>query len=564
MWNIKQIIETTVQGLFGFREPVQVAYTDKVQFGDLTTNVAMQIASLEKSNPRQIAEKIKVELEKQTVFKTIEVAGPGFINLTLNDQLLLEQLQAVNSQKMEHLKPQKYQGQTVIVEYSDPNPFKVLHVGHFYTSVIGDAIANLVELAGGIVHRVNFGGDVGLHVAKTVWAMLDAFGDDVITELEKVAEAERASFMGIYYVIGSRAYEDDASAKEAITDLNTKIYQVQEEKDQDSLVGQVYWLCRQWSYDYFDDFYERVGIKFEKYYPESEVASTGLQAVLEQKERGVFEDSDGAVIFSGEKYGLHTRVFINQKGLPTYEAKEIGLSITKDQDYKFDESIIITGNEIIEYMKVVLKSIEQFRPDLVERTRHLTHGHIKLAGGVKMASRQGNFLKAVEVLDLVTEANREATGKDQPATILGAIKYAFLKNRIGADIIFEPQESVSLQGNSGPYLQYSLVRARAILAKANQAEELIVKATELVDYERRMSVKLSEYWQVLAEAVDGLAPHQLCTYLYELAQEFNRFYENSPVLGNDRQVVRLAIVKAYSCILEQGLITLGVPAPERM
>ena len=563
MWNITQIIESIVEKLFGFKGPVQLTYTDKVQFGDLATNVAMQIASLEKRSPREIAEEIKVELVKQAIFKKVEVAGPGFINLTLNDQLLLEQIQAVNTQKTEHLIPQKYQGKTVIAEYSDPNPFKVLHVGHFYTSVIGDAIANLIELAGGTVHRVNFGGDVGLHVAKTIWAMLDDLGDGVMTELKQVAKDERANLMGRYYVLGARAYEDDAEAKEAITGLNTQIYQLHVTKDETSLLGQVYWLCRQWSYDYFDNFYAQIGVKFEKYYPESAVASIGLKTVLEQKERGVFEESEGAVIFPGEKYGLHTRVFVNQQGLPTYESKEIGLSLAKDQDYRFDESVIVTGNEIVDYMKVVLKSIEQFRPDLARRTRHLTHGHVRLAGGVKMASRQGNFLKAVEALGLVAEANQQATGKDQPETVLGAIKYTFLKNRIGADIIFEPQESVSLQGNSGPYLQYSLVRAKAILAKAGQVNTVDLK-TDLIDYERQISLKLSEYWQVLTEAVEGLAPHQLCTYLYELAQEFNRFYENSPVLGSDRQVVRLAIVKAYSYILEQGLLTLGVPAPERM
>lgn len=565
MQDIIKIIQKAVDDLFGKDILVQLTRPE-ARFGDLATNVAMQIAKKTAENPRQVAERIISKLQRMKQFKAVSIAGPGFINLTIDDKLLLDELKKVVNLADNYGKPDKYKGQTVITEYSDPNPFKVLHVGHLYTSVVGDAISNLIESSGGEVHRVNFGGDVGLHVAKTLWAIIKRLGGELPDELMKIDKASRPEFMAACYVEGTRAYEDDEIAKTEITALNKKVYDFHIKKDQDSPLAKIYWLGRQWSYDYFDSFYQRIGVAFEKYYPESLVAPVGLSTVLEQKDKGIYKDSDGAVVFIGEDYGLHTRVFVNQEGLPTYEAKDVGLSITKAQDYDFNESIIITGNDIIEYMKVVLKSIEQFRPDLSSKTRHITHGNVKLTGGVKMASRKGNFLRAVDVLDMVAEANQIAQGNQDNAPVLGAIKYAFLKNRIGADIIFEPSESVSLQGNSGPYLQYSLARGKSIINRAGVEDyRLSLDSVEdLTEVEKSVVLKMSEYPEVLKQAVAELAPHQICTYLYELAQSFNRFYENSPVIGDERQDLRLCLVEGYTMILQAGLKILGVPTPERM
>jgi arginyl-tRNA synthetase len=340
------------------------------------------------------------------------------------------------------------------------------------------------------------------------------------------------------YVAGTNAYEDDETARGEIIAYNKRVYQLHNEGDHDSPFAQIYWTCRQWSYDYFDAFYARIGSGFERYYPESQTAGIGLAVVKEQQAKGVFKESDGAVVFDGEAYGLHTRVFINSEGLPTYEAKDVGLSMKKWDDYHFDSSVIITGNDIIEYMKVVLKAIEQFEPNLVQRTRHITHGNVKLTGGVKMSSRKGNFLRAVDVLDAAAEANQEATGKESESTVLAAIKYSFLRNRMGGDIIFDPKESVALEGNSGPYLQYAHARARSILAKSQAPSTNSRETTEMQPDERMLVRKLGEYAEVIEKATTELMPHHVCTYLYELAQEFNRFYEKNRVLGDEREAFR--------------------------
>src|SRR5690606_1996558 len=265
---------------------------------------------------------------------------------------------------------------------------------------------------------------------------------------------------------------------------------------------------------------------FDRFIPESEVADLGLKTVREHPE--VYEKSDGAVIFDGEKHGLHKRVFINSEGLPTYEAKDVGLSLTKWQDYQFDKSIIITANEQEPYMQVVIKSIEQFAPEAAQRTHHITHGVVKLAGGVKMSSRKGNVVTALEILEAAREAGRASGTDPSEDTILAAVKYAFAKNRIGGDIIYDPTESIALEGNSGPYLQYAHARARSILKKAETAGSL---AGELQPDERSLLRKIGEYAETVELATDALMPHHICTYLYELAQKFNSFYEHNRVIG---------------------------------
>ena len=304
-------------------------------------------------------------------------------------------------------------------------------------------------------------------------------------------------------------------------------------------------------------------MKFDKYYPESTVAGRGLAEVKKGLAAGVYEISDGAVVYRGDtKLNLHTRVFINQEGLPTYEAKDVGLIFTKWDDYHFDKSVIITANDIIDYMKIVLASIGEMNPELPARTTHLTHGNVKLPGNVKMSSRKGNFLKAVDILNLISDELKSEYNSEDEKVVLGATKYAFLKYKMGGDIIFDPKESVKMTGNSGPYLLYSCVRAKKILSKIGDKKAEL--NGELNPFERALSKKIVQYKDVLDEAVTEMAPHKVCNFLYELAQEFSRFYENCPVAGDTREAERVQIIRAYLNVMEHGLNILGIQIPEEM
>ncbi len=549
MEDIKTKLKLVIKNLFDIDFDAIVTPAPENMPADFSSNVAMQLTRELHRNPREIAEAIAAEM---TEFKT-EVAGPGFLNFILSDEYFMGKIQDFGANFDKNISWDEYFGKTVICEFSDPNPFKVLHVGHLYTSIVGDSIARMYEYAGANVIRANFGGDVGLHVGKTMWALLKSGLTDFT--IEDIAAK---------YVDGTRAYDEDENAKAEIVDINKKVYSIAQNNLHDSKLAEMYWKGRELSYQYFEDFYNRIGVKFDKYYPESTVAERGLAEVKNGLAKGVFEMSDGAVVYRGDtKLGLHTRVFINQEGLPTYEAKDTGLIFTKWDDYKFDKSIIITANDIVDYMKIVLGAISELNPELPKRTLHLTHGNVKLPGAVKMSSRKGNFLKAVDILNLVSNELKNSYNSDDFTIALGAVKYSFLKYKIGGDIIFDPQESVKMTGNSGPYLMYSILRAKKIVA--NTAEKDGFRADyALNNFERTLVRKIAQYKDVLIESLHETAPHKLCNYLYDLAQEFSRFYENCPVVGNESEAERVAIVRAYLKVMQHGMSILGIDIPEVM
>ena len=571
--NLRSKVGELVSAQFGLDLEV-VLTRPEAKFGDFSTNVALQLAGkLENppaGGPRAIAESICEQLVGGDILSA-EVAGPGFINIKLTDAALIE-LTKASAVKT-------YSGQKVLVEYSDPNPFKPLHAGHLYTTLVGDVIARMVEYAGAEVVRLNFGGDVGLHAAKSMWAIM-RWLDGQPAKLDEVDGSERPKWLGERYVEGNNAYEDDESAKSEIIFINKKIYSlyengaalsshiVEHSNSTSTMVVNIdqfraiYDTCREWSYEYFKELYKQLEVSaFDRFIPESEVTPLGLTTVKEQLAKGVYAQSGGAVIFEGEKFGLHNRVFINSEGLPTYEAKDVGLSLTKWQDYHFDKSIIITANEQAQYMQVVIKSIEQFAPEPASRTLHLTHGVVKLQGGVKMSSRKGNIVTANDILQSALQASPEA----DESTVLAAVKYAFSKSRIGGDIVYDPLESVATEGNSGPYLQYAHARARSILSKLTINYQLSTINPVFQPGERLLVRKIGEFSEVVELSVRELMPHYICTYLYELAQEFNRFYEQNRVIdSDDREELRLWLVGRYADTLKAGLDLLGIHAPEKM
>ncbi len=534
---------------------VELSYPEET-FGDYATNVALKIAKEKGVNPRDLAVKLSSDLKAVLgdLIDSVEVAGPGFINIRLSVAALVKASQTQPAQTLSN--------QVVVIEFSDPNPFKTLHAGHLYTSLVGDSMANLLSAAGAQVYRVNYGGDVGLHAAKALWSIVQSLGGVNPDKLDTIDPKHRGEWVAQAYVRGTEAYDSDESAKASIQAINKQIYAIQSTQDKTSPLSRIYWTTRQWSYDEFKDFYARINVKFDRFYPESEATPIGLAKVEEQLERGVFEKSDGAVVFRGDNYGLHTRVFINSQGLPTYEAKELGLFELKQRDYHADKSIILTGSEQEQYMAVVLKALEQFEPALAASTTHLTHGLVRLSGGKKMSSRKGSILKATDVLDIASAAAQEVSGNVDNRVVLAAVKYAMLKQRLGGDIIFEPKESVSVLGNSGPYIQYAHARARSILAKSSNPPMTNLK--DLTADERSLVLKLSRYSEVVNQAITELSPHLMCTYLYDTTQAFNRFYESNRVIGDDREAVRLGLVTLYADRLRDGLQLLGIDAPNHL
>ena len=546
MQELQAALEAAGQKLFDVDIAAELTRPDE-KFGDYASNAALQLAKQLGRNPREVAEALAGELKNQALLANVTVAGPGFLNFKLTDEALARAAFAATSL------PKPLAGKEILVEFGDPNPFKEMHIGHLYSLIVGDAIASLLDANGASVRRLGYHGDVGRHVAMAIWGMQNNKGS-----------------IGECYAAGAKAYEENEKAKTEIQAINEHIY-----KKDDAEINKLYDEGRSQSLAGFEQIYQQLGVKYDHDYFESESSSIGVKLV--EDHRNVFKTSDGAIVYEGEKAGLHTRVFITSKGLPTYETKDLGLAELKNRDYPdAARSIIITANEQSEYFKVMLAALTEIDPTLAKKTTHLSHGFVNLSTG-KMSSRSGDVYTGATLIDAVDKAAKEQFPDSAPAnrTPLAALKYDFLKSRLGGDITFDVAESVSLEGNSGPYLQYAHARARSILGKAktgNRGEgigdsdsyPLPTTHYPLEPGERGLARKISEYPEVIAKATAELMPHHVTTYLYELAQAFNRFYEGNRVIGHQREAARLGLVEIYADVLRHGLGLLNIATPDKM
>ena len=564
----KAILEATQkQGIL--KPVVHLEHPEDNTFGDFSTNIALIYSKQLKISPKSLAEKIVEELNKNLPedVEAVSIAGPGFVNFKLKDAYffngiknLLEKGESIGRISFDS-------GKKVMVEYTDPNPFKIFHIGHLMANTIGESLSRIVEFSGAKVVRACYQGDVGLHVAKTLWA--------VLKNKDKFPEAslplkERIKFLGEMYVLGSTKYEIDEISKDEITIINKKVFDKSDEQ-----LNEFYRKGKDWSLEYFDTIYRKLGTKFDIFFFESEVALDGVKIVKEFLAKGVFENSDGAVVFPGEKYGEHTRVFINSQGLPTYEAKELGLIKKKFELYPdLSESISVTASEQDAYFKVISATLRAISPEIASKVKHISHGILRPSTG-KMSSRKGNIVQAEDLIkefeSLVEEKlkdrnfeKKEHEEVRQDVAIAG-LKYMILRQAIGGDIIYDPTKAVSFEGDSGPYLQYAVVRANAVLVKAKESGipekiEIIPDRVELLE---KLLIRFPE---VIEHARIEYAPHYIVTYLTGLASAFNSYYANNQIINikDSLSPYRVSLVKVFVKIMSNGLLVLGIKVPKRM
>ena len=562
-------------------EDVELMCPTDLKNGDYSTNIALKLvksnkqkAISKKQTPVETAKKLTDSLGNLPYIEKLEVKEPGFINFFIKPERLSSEVENILKKKKIDLGISK---KKVIVEFTDPNPFKEFHIGHLFSNIVGESVSRLLEAAGSTVKRANYQGDVGMHVAKTIWGIprtLEQTGETFEDQRKKPLKA-RAFFLGQAYALGAEQFEASEEVKKEVADLNKKIF------GHDPQVYAMYEEGRKWSLQYFEEIYKRLGTKFDFYYLESEVGKVGQKIVGDNLKKGIFVKSDGAVIFPGERFGLHNRVFINSLGLPTYEAKELGLAPTKYKDFPYDLSIIVTGNEIKDYFKVLLAALAQILPDLASKTRHISHGMVRMPGG-KMSSRLGNVILGEWLLD---EAKKRVKSKFVSLSdklseeiAVGAIKYSLLKGNVGQEVNFSFEESISLNGNSGPYLQYTHARCKSVLGRD---KEFPPKAGRPLD-ERSKGVKvgfsnmeadeenllraLCHFEEVVADAAGAFAPNAVANFLHDLAQKYNSLYNNLPILKSrePERSRRLFLTEATADILAKGLWLLGISAPEKM
>ncbi len=525
--------------------------------GDYATNVAFRFSKAMGLAPAALAEKIVATLGPIDGVQ-VSVASSGFINFVFDSNVLFEVVSKAakddwGKSAATHLK--------VLFEYTDPNPFKEFHIGHLMSNTIGESLARLSEFIGTEVKRANYQGDVGLHVAKSIWG--------------KMQKPELS--WGDAYAYGSRNYEEN---KVLIDDINKKVY-----TREDASINELYKDGLLTSQASFEKIYERLGMHkrkhfgseefFDFYFYESLCWWIG-KVIVEENTPAVFAKSDGAVVFKGEEVGptLHTRVFITSQGLPTYEAKELGLFKSKLDLFGWvpDISVTVTATEQRDYFRVVRAAalrIAELR-DIAEKTKHITHGMMRLPTG-KMSSRTGDVITGESLLDELTDAAKiraaesRADDKEQLArdVAVAAIKFQILKQASGKDIIFDRERALSLEGDSGPYLQYAHARAHQIVERAKlDGIEMNADATASPILVSRLVHRFPEVVEYAARLME---PHIVTTYLIELASAYNSWYAQEQIFDGTSTVGhKVAVANAVRNTLKNGLWILGIPAPEKM
>lgn len=565
--EIKGIISKSIESLDLPNKAISLEHPTELSHGDYSANIALALSKEVGENPRALAEKIVSEISKNLTpnISKVEVAGPGFINFYLSEEFFNNSLLEIKKLGDKFGSNKNLTRKKVMVEYTQPNPFKEFHIGHLMSNAIGESVSRVVEFEDADIIRANYQGDVGLHVAKAMWAILRK-KEQIPAESQPLLS--RIQFISACYVEGSKAYEEDENSKKEIDEINKKIY-----LKSDDEINRIYSLGREWTLAHFEEIYKILGTKFDHYFFESECAKIGSELVLEFKEKGVFEDSNGATVFHGEKFGLHTRVFITSNELPTYEAKELGLTKKKFDLYNPDISIVDTAVEQKEYMKVVMASIGEMFPDIRNRMKHITHGMMRFSSG-KMSSRKGNIITGESLLTDATEIihekmkEREMSESERKEisemVAVSAIKFSILRQAVGTDIIYDEEKSISYDGDSGPYIQYTAVRAKSVLQKAYGLgiKGDIVSGAPVYPIEKI----LYRFPEIVSRSGEDLTPHHIATYLLDLSSAFNSFYGGNPIadLADSNSPKKVLITENVLQTIKNGLWLLGIKTPEKM
>ena len=527
--------------------------------GDWTTNIAFMLTKELKKTPLDIAKELVEVLNESDMsqFSSVEAMQPGYINFVLNRNIFVQELKKIIDEGDKYGSNNQLKNKKITIEYTQPNPFKPFHIGHLMSNTIGEALSRIIEFSGADITRANYQGDVGPHVAKALWG-LKKLGFEP-NDIDKIGEA---------YAYGHTASKTDKKAKEEIKKINEEIY-----AKNNSELMKIYEIGRTKTLEHFEKIYEILGTKFDEYYFESEVWQRGKNIVREYI-GDVFEESDGAIIFDGEKYGLHKRVFITAQGLPTYEAKELGLAMLKRERNPSDLYVVTTAVEQEEYFKVVQKVLELIEPSFKNKIKHISHGMMQLASG-KMSSRSGNVItgesliknaQAVATKKMSKRAYDSATKDTINAIAVAGIKFSILKQHTGKNIVYDVNEALSFDGDSGPYLQYTYARCQSVIMKAKE-NNIDISFKNECEYSKDLEKILAQFGDIVKRSEKEYAPHYIANYLLELAHTFNSYYANNTIIDInklERSAYRNTITIAVAQVIKNGTSLLGIKVPQQM
>lgn len=567
--NLKQNIVTEVNKILSEQKisSDDIVFPPKSEQGDLCLP-NFELAKKAKKSPVQIAGSLENKLTKIEGVKDFKAQGP-YLNFVLDkDYIVAETLNAIFKEKDKYGQNQDFKGQKIMIEFAHPNPFKAFHIGHLRNIILGESLVRIYEYSSAQVIRTNYQGDVGMHIAKCLWAFRKIDEKEYPEDIN-----ERVALLADSYSKGASAFENDAVAKDEIESINKDIY---EQKDKD--IKKLWEIGKKWSLDKFAQIYKRLDSRFDRQYMESEVKNEAMHYIEEAIQKEILIRSEGAVIFPGEKYGLETRVFLNSQGIPTYDGKELGLAYREFTDFgKIDLCIHNVAVEQIGFFKVNFKVQELLDPQrFKDKQKHNAYEFVGLKKG-KMSSRLGKVVLAETVIDLAKDkikelVNDRENNEENNLSIsdnieevseklaISSIKYAFLKINPFKYFAFDVEESVSFSGNSGPYINYTYARINSILKKGKPGK-LSKNIYKYLNYdeEKNLVIHLSKFPQIIIDSRKEYNPSELVKYLFELSKMFNDYYHKVPIIKTEdkERKARLKLIQAISQVLENGSYLLG-------
>jgi arginyl-tRNA synthetase len=567
-------------------EKIEIQNTKKDFDGDITIVLFPFFKLINKDQISQIGKILGDSLIKNSIYLIdFNIVG-GFLNLSVSDAYYLDFIETIkddlNFGKVEST------NDTYIVEFSSPNTNKPLHLGHIRNNLLGYSISKILEANGKKVQKVQIINDRGIHICKSMVAWKQ-FSEGATPDSEKT---KGDKFVGDYYIMFDKVHKDqmsqliDSGMDKDVASENTEIMKAAKKElmnweKNNKETRQVWKMMNDWVYDGFDKTYSLLGVSFDKNYYESETYLLGKNIMEEGLKKGVFyEREDSSVWINLDNEGLDEKLLLRSDGTSVYMTQDLGTAVQRIADNSNVKGMIYTvGNEQDYHFKVLFKILNKLGYDWADNLFHLSYGMVDLPSG-KMKSREGTVVDADDLIyDLIDtvkqttesldkyKSNNETLDFDEYKKIaLGALKYYILKVDPKKNILFNPEESIDLSGNTGPFIQYAYVRIQSILKKVNKDIQ-IDKSYKLNDKEKEVIKTIYEYPSVIIGSYNELSPALIANYLYDLVRNYNSLYQNHHILNSETKEstsVRLIISQKTSHIIESACDLLGIDLPDRM
>ena len=558
-------------------EKIIVETPPRSELGDLALPM-FPFAPLFKTSPKEIAERvaeaIKQDHHAETTYGKVEVQGP-YLNIHLSRPIVSASiLTRIKKEAREYGRNSTLAGSKVMVEFSCPNTNKPLHLGHLRNDTLGTTISRIMEENGAAVLRVNLINDRGIHICKSMLAYRE-FGENSTPEQKNI---KGDHLVGEYYVRFNSWAKDNPEAEEAAREMLKAWEENQPE------VRELWEKMNNWAIEGIEETYKRTGVSFDRIYRESETYQLGREEVLRGLgKKSFYREKDGSVWVDLSNQNLDKKVLLRSDGTTLYLTQDIGTAVQRQEHWPFDRMIYVVASEQRYHFQVLFQVLKLLGHQWAENLFHLAYGMVNLPQG-KMKSREGTVVDADDLLDsLVSLAENEIRDRERSGEVddirqtaekiaLGALNYYLLQASPYKDMIFNPTESISFTGNTGPYLQYTGARIASILRKFREKEASLSSARvkpELLttDEEWEIIKLLATYPEIVNLAATDLNPAVITGYLYDLAKNFSRFYHDHPVLHNDNAdlvVTRIELANSVLQVMRNGLSLIGVPFLEKM